>query len=62
MAVPEINDLNKFPLWTATAMAIKNPIVAKSPNGKTLLPGTNTAINNVNGINNKPTVTTCGSP
>ena len=59
---PEINDLNKFPLCTATAIPMKNPIVAKSPNGSTWFPGTITAINIVSGININPAVTTCGSP
>ena len=62
MKLPEMIDLNKFPLCTATAIAIKNPMVARSPNGKIIFPGTITAIKIVNGINNKPTVTTWGSP
>ena len=62
MNEPDIIVLNKFPLCTATAIAIKNPIVAKSPKGRITFPGTITAINIVRGININPAVTTCGSP
>ena len=59
---PEINDLNKFPLCTATAIPMKNPIVAKSPNGRIVFPGTMIAIKIVNGMKISPTVTTSESP
>ena len=62
MNEPDIIVLNKFPLCTPVAIAMKKPIVAKSPNGNTWFPGTITAINIVSGININPAVTTCGSP
>ena len=62
ITLPEIIVLNRFPLWTPTAIATKNPIVAKSPNGSILFPGTIRAIINDKGINKSPADTTDGSP
>ena len=41
---------------------MKNPIVAKSPNGRIVFPGTMIAIKIVNGMKISPTVTTSESP
>ena len=58
MKLPLNRVLNIFPPCIATAIAIKNPIVAKSPNGNTLFPGTIAAIRRVIGINNNPAAIT----
>ncbi|MNN54512.1 hypothetical protein D3C81_1693340 [compost metagenome] len=50
MIKPEISVRNRLPWCTATARATKKPMVARSPNGSTWLPGTMTAIRMVSGI------------
>ena len=65
MKEPDISVLKIFPWCIATPIAIKNPIVAKSPKGRTLLPNVSdpiAAIITVNGINNSPAEITFASP
>ena len=37
--VPEKSVRNRLPLWMPTAMAMKKPMVTRSPKGRTRLPG-----------------------
>ncbi len=60
--MPEIRVRNRLPLWTATAPAMKKPMVARSAKGRTRLPGTSTAMSSVMGMKMRPAVTTWESP
>ena len=62
MNVPEMRVRNMLPLWTPTAMATKKPMVARSPNGRTVLPGMRAARMTVHGMKMREAEMTCGWP
>lgn len=51
-----------LPLWMPTAMATKKPMVARSPNGRTRLPGIRMAMTMDSGTKIRLAEMTCGWP
>lgn len=62
ITIPQIIDLNKLPLLIHGTIATKYAKDARSANGSTLFPGSNTARTSVIGIKIIPAATVVGCP